>query len=189
MDDKAESTRLEFDLRACLGGDTRAWAAFVERFAPVIHAAVSRTFRARGAQREEAAVEDAAQDVFVRLVRDGFRLLRSFDPARASLVTWLTIVARSAALDHLRKRRLPALSLDETLHDQARPADQVPEELELPPGVLTDRQKLVLRLLFEKDLSVAQAASAMNVDEQTVRSTKHKALARLRQHFSQESGP
>ena len=189
MDGNQESIRRDFDLQACLGGDARAWAAFVERFAPVILAAVSRTFHARGAGHDEAAIEDATQDVFVRLVREGFRLLRSFNPARASLVTWLTIVARSAALDHLRKRRLPAVSLDENLHDQARPAEPLGDELELPPGVLTDRQKLVLRLLFEKDLSVTQAAAALHVDEQTIRSTKHKALTRLRQHFSQESGP
>lgn len=189
MDGKRESIRRDYDLQACLGGDARAWAAFVERFAPVIQAAVSRTFHSRGAGRDEAAVEDAVQDVFVRLVGNGFRLLRNFDPGRASLATWLTIVARSAALDHLRKRRLPAVSLDETLHDQARTGEQVADELELPPGVLTDRQKLVLRLLFEKDLSVPQVAAALSVDEQTIRSTKHKALTRLRQHFSLESGP
>ena len=41
---------------------------------------------------------DAAQDVFVRLCAGDFRLLKTYDPARASLATWLAVVARSAAV-------------------------------------------------------------------------------------------
>jgi DNA-directed RNA polymerase specialized sigma24 family protein len=42
----------------------------------------------------------------------------------------------------------------------------------------------VLRLLFDEQKSVAEAARFLGVDEQTVRSAKHKALSRLREHFS-----
>jgi RNA polymerase sigma-70 factor (ECF subfamily) len=52
--------------------------------------------------------------------------------------------------------------------------------------VLSERQGLVIRMLFDEDLSVAETAARLGVDEQTVRSTKHKALTRLREHMADE---
>jgi RNA polymerase sigma-70 factor (ECF subfamily) len=165
---------MDVDLQACASGDKRAWDAFVDRYAGVIVAAVRRA--APSAPEE---VDDAVQDVFLRLVKDDCRLLRSFDPARASLPTWLTIVARSVARDRLRRRRPPAVQLDGLAEVAAppRPRD-VPD---LPAlDVLTARQRLVLHLLYERDLEVADVARLLGVDAQTIRSTRHKALERLR---------
>lgn len=134
-------------------------------------------------QADAQLIEDITQDVFLRLVRDDYRLLRGYDPARASLVTWLTIVARSCALDHLRRKPLPASSLDQDAHDRATYDPPIAEPLALPPGLLSERQRLVLCLLFEKDMTVPEAGAALGVDEQTIRSTKHKALTRLREHL------
>ena len=36
-------------------------------------------------------------------------------------------------------------------------------------------------MLFDEDMSVEQAAARLNVDPQTIRSEKHKALTRLRE--------
>jgi RNA polymerase sigma-70 factor (ECF subfamily) len=167
---------MDVDLQACASGDKRAWDAFVDRYAGVIVAAVRR---AAGTPSAPEDVDDAVQDVFVRLVKDDFRLLRAFDPARASLPTWLTIVARSVTRDRLRRRRTPAVSLD-GLGDVAappRPRD-VPDLPRL--DVLTARQRFVLHLLYERDLDVADVARLLGVDAQTIRSTRHKALERLR---------
>ncbi len=94
----------DVDLEACTAGDPGAWSAFVDCLSGVIVAAVRRTLHGRGARRD-VDVDDAVQEVFVRLVRNEFRLLRSYDPDRAALSTWLTIVARSVTIDHLRRRR------------------------------------------------------------------------------------
>ncbi|MBL8674031.1 MAG: hypothetical protein JNL07_04020, partial [Rhodospirillales bacterium] len=52
---------------------------------------------------------------------------------------------------------------------------------------LTDRQALVLKLLYDRDMDVAEAAGFLKVDAQTVRSTHHKAMLRLREHFRVEA--
>jgi len=41
----------------------------------------------------------------------------------------------------------------------------------------------VLRLLFDEEMSVSEAAAVLGVDAQTVRSTKHKAIRKLRDFF------
>jgi len=168
------------DLAACTSGDKRAWDAFVARWSPIIYAAAHRTLGRRG-RNDPEEVADVAQDVFVRLVKGDFRLLKTYDPARASLSTWLTLVTRSVAIDRLRRRRLDAGPLQEVAAPEPRAAPvQTPA---VPLHLLTERQRLVVRLLFDEDMTVESAARVMGVDSQTVRSTKHKALSRLREHL------
>lgn len=174
----------DVDLDACLDGDPGAWGAFVDRTSDVIYAAVRRTMHRDGAA---AGIDDAVQDVFVRLVRDDCRLLRSYDPSRAAISTWLTLIARSVAIDHLRRQRVRAFPLDAADSAGARETPRSDLSAPEPPmHVLSERQGLVLRMLFDEDLSVAEIAARLGVDEQTVRSTKHKALTRLREHMAGE---
>ena len=56
--------------------------------------------------------------------------------------------------------------------------------LKIPDGLLSPRQALVLELLYQRDLDPAEAADLLSVDPQTVRSMHHKALTKLRGHFS-----
>jgi len=177
-----------FDLQPCLKGDKKAWDAFVEKYSPMIFAAVQRTLRSSAANIPGRTLEDIAQEVFVRLIRDDYRLLRQFDPKRASLSTWLALVARSVCIDQLRKRQIETFSLEDsdikggsggiyTSTTESTNSESIPLHL------LTARQKLVLNMLFDEEMSVSQAAMILSVDDQTIRSTKHKALERLRAHF------
>lgn len=172
---------MNVDLRACLSGDKRAWDAFVRSTSRLIFAAVQRALQARTGGCPD--LEDRIQDVYVRLVQDNFRLLRTFDPARASLSTWLTLVARSVVHEHLRKRALPIRQLHESASVVSQRAVE-PPTADLPWHVLTERQRLVLQMLFDEGISVEQAAGRMGVDRQTIRSTKHKALCRLREEMA-----
>ena len=176
---------MEIDLDACIRGDKKAWDAFVQRWAGVIHAAVQRAFHGGRGAAARAEVEDPVQDVFMRLIKDEYRLLRSYDATRASLSPSLTLVARSTAIDRLRRKRTPTLPLEP---DDGRPAPVVRKHAadtpQIPLHLLSGRQRLVLKLLFDEQMSVAEAAGLIGVDQQTIRSTKHKALTRLREHLS-----
>ena len=61
------------------------------------------------------------------------------------------------------------------------------EKLKIPPGLLTERQTLILKYLYDEERDVAEIAQLLKIDAQTVRSTHHKALLRLREHFKEES--
>jgi RNA polymerase sigma factor (sigma-70 family) len=166
------------DLQALIRGEKAAWDGFVRRYAGLILSAVRVT------ARHGIDVEDIVQEVFTRLCKGDFRLLKTYDPTRAGLSTWLTIVARSTARD-MQRRRQPAIT----------PIDAVPEillavtpehreKLRLPEGLLSPRQKLVVTLLYEREMEVPEIAAALGIDPQTVRSTHHKAMLKLREHFA-----
>jgi RNA polymerase sigma factor (sigma-70 family) len=167
---------------ALVRGENGAWQAFVRRYAGLVAAAV------RGVAREPGEVEDLAQEVFLRLCRNDFRLLRSYDPARAGLSTWITIVARSTARDALRRHRpvaVPIEAVPEALLAVA-PIELV-RKLKLPEALLSPRQREIMAMLYDRDMEVAEIAAALGVDPQTVRSTHHKAMIKLRAHFKAEA--
>jgi RNA polymerase sigma-70 factor (ECF subfamily) len=172
----------QFDgLDRLVAGDKAVWNRFVTRFAPVIFAAVRRKLGPAG--RGDDA-EDVAQDVFIRLCARDFHVIRRYDPNRAKLSTWLTVIAHSAAIDHLRRQKARAQPLDsvpERLLAVDPPKD--PVIINIPPGLLSPRQALVLDMLYQRDMEVAEAAQVLGVNPQTVRSTHHKALIKLRAHF------
>jgi len=179
---------MDKDLKSCLEGDKQAWDALVRRYAGLVYSAVRRIMQAgsQGITRED--LEDTVQDVFVRLLKDDYRLLRRFDPEKASFTTYLTVIARSVALDNVKKRKLPTVDLQpevaESLSDHSPIThEQDKQASDLPLHLLTGRQKLVLKLLYDREMPVSEAAKLLNVDEQTIRSTKHKALTRLRQNL------
>ncbi len=168
------------DLDRLLNGDKPAWDRFVGRYAPVIFAAVHRRLGPSG--RNDDA-EDVAQDVFVRLCARDFHVLRSYDASRARITTWLTVIASSAAIDHLRRQRGYTQPLD-SVPEAALAVDPVePTRIQIPDGLLSPRQTLILDMLYTQDMDVTDAAAVLGVDPQTIRSTHHKALTKLRAHF------
>ena len=166
------------ELDALARGDKGAWEAFVRRYAGLVAAAV------RGVAREAAEVEDLAQEVFLRLCKDDFRLLRSYDPTRAGLSTWITIVARSTARDAMRRHR-PVLTPIDAVPEGRLAVDPVEpaQKLKLPDALLSPRQREILTMLYDREMEVAEIAKTLGIDPQTVRSAHHKAMVKLRAHF------
>ena len=175
------------DLAGVLGGEKRAWDAFVAAQAPVIYAAVGKKLRPNGHGDD---VEDVAQEVFVKLCRHDYKLLRGFDPVRAKLTTFLTVIATTTAIDHLRRRKAQRSgkhrNLDEVPEAALSVAPETPERFEIPEGLLSPRQALVMTLLYDRELEGPEAAELMGISPQTVRSLHHKALLRLRAHFAEK---
>jgi RNA polymerase sigma factor (sigma-70 family) len=172
----------EGELDALARGEKGAWDAFVRRYAGLVVAAV------RGVARDSTDVEDLTQEVFVRLCRDDFRLLRSYDPARAGLSTWLTIIARSTARDAMRRHR-PVVVPIEAVPESRLAVDPVEpvRKLKLPEALLSPRQREILTMLYDREMEVAEIAAALGIDPQTVRSAHHKAMLKLRAHFKTET--
>jgi RNA polymerase sigma-70 factor (ECF subfamily) len=166
------------DLAALCRGDKTAWDGFVRRYAGLILSAV------RSGARPGTDLDDLVQEVFARLCKNDFRLLKTYDSSRAGLSTWLTIVARSTTRDIQRRRQIGVTSIDAVPEILLAITDEPSEKLRLPTELLSPRQKLILTMLYERDMEVADIAAALGVDPQTVRSTHHKAMLKLRTHFA-----
>jgi RNA polymerase sigma-70 factor (ECF subfamily) len=141
-------------------------------------------------QREDA--EDVTQETFVRM----FRAVHRYDPTRP-FTAWLFTIASRLAIDHLRRRRIKAVSLFQTepgseegrmmdIEDPGLKPDEVTSRVEeerrtselidgLPP-----HYRIVVMLRHQQDLSYEEIATALDLPLGTVKARIHRARALLR---------
>lgn len=87
-------------LDRCIAGDTEAWRSFLERFGGLFAYVAGRTAERRGTALSDAEREDIVANVILECLRNDAAVLRTF-AGRASLSSYLTVIARRVAVRHL----------------------------------------------------------------------------------------
>lgn len=169
------------DLNALLGQvaamrDRAAFAALFNHFAPRVKAYLLRL----GAP--PAVAEDLAQEALLSL----WRKAHLFDPAKASVATWLFTIARNLRIDAIRRERRPELDPEDFLPDAGRSADDglalAEEEARLRAALkdLPPDQIQVVELSFFADKPHSEIAAELDIPLGTVKSRLRLAMARLK---------
>lgn len=128
------------------------------------------------------AAEDAAQETFLRFVRNA----RSYDERGKPLALLLTI-ARNVCIDAFRLQgRTPQLvELDGSM--EAGACDTYPAELESVLAELSAEEREAVELRFDQGLGVAEAAQVMGVSRFAMSRLLKRALAQVRDALAFES--
>lgn len=108
-------------LRLCLANAPGAWDSFLARYSGLVSFVVDRTAIQRGMSLPDVDRDDIVADVMVEFVRNDAAALRAF-AGKASLPTYLTVIARRVAVRSLRRtatanRRHPAAAVAERVAD------------------------------------------------------------------------
>ena len=174
------------DLQRIAAGDNRALADLYDR-----HSAMAFGLALR-VTNDHALAEDVVQETFVSVWRGA----STFDEAKASARTWILTIAHRRAVDVVRRRRQPVLSLD--LDEGEAPmrltvaADVWTEvsqrldsaEVQLALAELPDAQRRTLELAYFGGLTQQEIAAATGVPLGTVKGRVRLALSRLRELLS-----
>jgi RNA polymerase sigma-70 factor (ECF subfamily) len=129
---------------------------------------------------DPATAEDVHQQVFLEV----WQRARAYDPGRARLLTWILVIARSRAIDHLR-RRIPeprdpigGIALFEAGDEYV---DELIEHWRMAHllGRLPDEEADLLRRRFYDDRTQAQIAAETGIPLGTVKSRMASGLRRL----------
>jgi RNA polymerase sigma-70 factor (ECF subfamily) len=169
---------------ALRGDDRAAMEALYGRFGGSVFAYLVGTIGDR------AAAEDVHQQVFTEL----WQRRADYDPGRAGLFTWVMMVARSRAVDHLRRAvpepREPQVA--EALADGAddtEPIDELVERWRVA-GLLAripSEEATVLRMRFYDGLTQREIAERTAIPLGTVKMRMIQALERLRTLIEEEA--
>jgi RNA polymerase sigma-70 factor (ECF subfamily) len=139
--------------------------------------------------RNKTDAEDLVQDTFLKVWRTG----SAFNPVRGSLDTWMLLVARSIAIDLLRRRTLEARKLSSQAKASEASDEGGPEwhaevrdlfqRASVAMARLPQRQRAVLELTYLGQRSTKEVAELMGIPRGTVKSRAHAGMAVLQQAF------
>jgi RNA polymerase sigma-70 factor (ECF subfamily) len=138
---------------------------------------------------DTSEAEDTMQDIYLTV----WQRAGSFDPARSSPITWLTIIARSRAIDRLRSsgRSRAALPI-ENAADVRDPSPDAVSMLEAGQDAsrlngcveeLDQRQAKAIREAFFGGVTYPQLAERAGVPLGTMKSWIRRSLMKLRECF------
>jgi len=156
--------------------DRTAFAGLFRHFAPRVKGFLMKS--GAGA----ALAEECAQDVMATL----WQKAHLFDPARASVATWVFTIARNKRIDALRKsRRAEPEELDwgpapEPDQAEVMEARQETEKLGRALAGLPLKQRALIEQAFFGDLSHSEIAAETGLPLGTIKSRIRLALDKLR---------
>jgi RNA polymerase sigma-70 factor, ECF subfamily len=173
-------TDVELMQRAATG-EVGAFAEIYDRHAPALFAVAQRML---GIASE---AQDLLQDVFL----EAWQSAREYDPARASVRTWLLVRARSRALDRMSRRTRDSSARNSLT--PANPASALHMSAARADSRLAVRQALdgldvnvrnTLELTYFGGLNAAEIADVMQIPVGTVKSRLARGLQKLEQILS-----
>ncbi len=165
-------------------GDAAALATLYDLSVERLHTVALRVLG------DAADAEEAVADAYVQAWEQAAR----YDPQRGSVLAWLSLLARSRALDRRRRRGDPARRVDgvaaeRALADEACGAPQGADLVEwLQQGsalraalaTLAPQPRRLIALAFLEDLSHSEIARRTGLPVGTVKSHIRRGLERLR---------
>jgi RNA polymerase sigma-70 factor (ECF subfamily) len=153
--------------------------SFQEPFERIVEEYQDRVFRlACSILRNEAAAEDAAQEVFIKV----WKALPKFH-GQSSLGTWIYAISRNTCLTRLKRQRVrETLPLEEAgaAAMPSRHGDSVGEsEIHALVDRLPEKYRRVLVMFYFEERSYEQVAEALALPMGTVKTYLHRAKKEL----------
>jgi len=172
------------DLRlvaACLAAQRGAWEEFVGRFARLFEHVAARTAAHRGVDLDAAARDDAVADVILACLRNDAAVLRGY-AGRASLATYLAVIARRVVVRSLARRAPPPV---DAAADPAEPRDEAAgaadrDEVAALLDLLDAREATLVRLHHLEGCSYGEISRRTGMPLGSIGPALSKAKARLR---------
>lgn len=155
-------------------GDAEGVTLLQKQYGPMVQYIV------RGILRDAQDTEECVSDVWLHV----WERFETFDRAKGTLAAWMTVVARNAAVDRLRRRRTP----DETWEEQAGAAPSPEEEvlrrertqlLQKAVDALGASEQLLFYRKYYYLQSTAQIAAEMGLTERAVEGRLYRLRRRL----------
>lgn len=167
-------------------GDSCALAELYDRYAPLLLALVTRVVG--GAEVAEEVTQDAFLYAWKRAV--------DYDPGRSSVSTWLVLIARSRAIDRVRKQQVEKRA-EAVIEDEENPWSgpegetavfdhQRRRRVRTALAGLPDLQRRVIDLAYYHGLTQSEIARQTAIPLGTVKTRTLLAMRTLRHVLAAE---
>lgn len=180
-------------IRRVLAGDRDAFRILMERYFVQVHRVA---WRITG---DEADAEEAAQEAFLRAYNKlpGFRMDAQFS-------TWITRIAMNTALNLVERRTRDLTHIAHRIDAETDNHIQIPNTAATPDRLLLDIETAQLRsaamalltpmertaftMRHMEDLSIAEIATALNIQPNAAKQAIFRAVGKLRHALAPVAG-
>lgn len=176
-------------LKQCLIRAPRAWEDFIDRFIGLFLHVIQHTANARSVHLSADDTDDLCAEILLVLLQNDFAVLRHFR-GKASLATYLTVVARRVVVRELVQRKQAEAMGHVAAHgnavDAAGGATEVQriensDEVKLLLGQLGSSDSEIFRKFHLEGRSYRQISEELGISENSIGPTLTRARDRLRE--------
>ena len=154
------------------GGDQAALAELYDRYAGLVYGLALRIVR------ERADAEDVVQEVFAQAWRQAAR----WDRARGTAEAWICVMARSRALDRVRRRTARREEPEESAPTPGRiPRHEENLAVRAALSGLSVDQRVALELAYYDGLTQVEIAERLGEPLGTIKTRMRTGMLRLRE--------
>ena len=174
----ADEARDLLAMRRLQSGEIAALGELYDRHSPLLYGVALRILR------NLPDAEDVLQEAWVQV----WNQCAKFDPERGSVASWLVTIARTRALDRLRRNTTRDRAELETLPSGSRPNPEdsaargkLKDRLGRALASLDPKQRQVLEIAYFEGLSQSQIASRLGAPLGSVKYWARQGLIRLKE--------
>jgi len=197
-------------IEGCLIGDKDSWDNFVKTYTKLVYSFIYRTLELKGYKIESDIVSDLHQELFLSLLQDNFRRLRTFRWERnCSLATWIGVVTRNLVLNFIKsssRKNSVTESIDASLDEDGecslmdRLSDDAPSIKETIDKKtimsllckylekLDINERTILDMFYLQKLPLEEIARVLNKSEDAVFMQKKRIIASIEERFKKNVG-
>lgn len=171
----------ELLLRACAAGDAGAFSTLYDRASGRAFGLITSLVKSRG------DAEDVLQETFWHV----WKSAATYNPSLGSGMSWILMIARSRAIDRLRRRRRDAEDVSVLEDAPGERGAGLPETRESTWATVLDalpeEQRHAIMLAYWRGMSREQIALVQGVPVGTVKTRIRSGLARMRESVASGS--
>jgi RNA polymerase sigma factor (sigma-70 family) len=187
-------------IRRCVNGDKKSWDEFIERYSRLVYNYIHSILALKGTiQFNPDIVNDISQEIFLSLIKDNFKKLRSFKARNGcSLASWLRLITIHSTIDYLRRLK-PTVSLDQENEEDFSLEDIIADDSASAKEMLTDEEKLnslkdcigkldldeqyFLELHMNRNLALEDIKDMLGISRPAVDMRKSRIIDKLKECF------